>query len=422
MTSIHELLRTVPIPPMAMVRQSLPRPRLDNVPGEVRRVLSQSGLSALLHQDMRVAITCGSRGIRNIPAILRETAAFCRRLGAEPFIFPAMGSHGGATARGQYEYLHGLGVTEQACGCPIISSMETVVLGRTPDGLPVFIDQAAYQADGIIVVGRIKAHTAFRGRYESGLMKMMAVGMGKREGAEVCHSTGFRRMSEIMPAVARVVLERANILLGLGILENAYDETCLIQALPPEEIPRQEPLLLEQAKELLGRIYLPETDLLIVDRIGKNISGDGSDPNIAGNFCGPYASGGLRAEKRVVLDLTEETQGNAMGVGLYDATTRRLYNKIDLEKTYMNPIVSTAINMARIPLIMDCDRDAIAVCLKTSPEIDSENPRVIRIRDTQHINEIFVSRAHLEEVERHPRMELAGPFTPLPFLDNGDLW
>ena len=371
---------------------------------------------------MRIAITCGSRGICNITVILREIVEFCKSRGAHPFIFPAMGSHGGATAKGQEEYLSGLGVTEQACGCPILSSMDTDCLGKTSEGYPVYIDRTAHAADGIIVVGRVKAHTAFRGPYESGLMKMMAVGMGKRAGAESCHVTGFRLMHKIMPAIAKAILERANILLGLAIVENAYDETCILKALCPQEIPVQEPLLLEQAKALMGRIYLSETDLLIVDQIGKNISGDGSDPNIAGNFCCPYVSGGLNAKKRVVLDLTAETQGNAMGVGLYDATTLRLYNKIDLEKTYINPIVSTAINMARIPLIMDNDRDAIAVCLKTTPEVDLRDPRIIRIRNTQHIEELLVSPAHRAEVESHPNMEIVGPFRPLPFGKDGNLW
>lgn len=422
MSVVHNAIQNVFIPPMAPVKQHLPRPVISDVPGAVREQLLKSCLPHVIHEDMKIAITCGSRGISNIPDILRVIADFCKSKGAAPFIFPAMGSHGGATAAGQTEYLAGLGITEDACGCPIVSSMDTVLLGHTPEGYPAFIDRTAYEADGIIVVGRVKAHTAFRGPYESGLMKMIAVGMGKCEGAEVCHRTGFRLIHEIIPSVARLILERANILLGLAIVENAYDETCILQALSPEEIPLQEPLLLKQAKDLMGRIYIPQTDLLIVDQIGKNISGDGSDPNIAGNFCCPYATGGLTAEKRVVLDLTEETQGNAMGVGLYDATTRRLYKKIDFEKTYINPIISTAINMVRVPLIMESDRDAIAVCLKTTPEADPQNPRIIRIRDTRHVDEIMVSPAHLAEIEAHPNMEIAGPFRPLPFGPDGNLW
>ncbi len=422
MSLIHELLQDVVIPPMALVRQNLPRPQIEHISDTLLAELVQINQTNLIRPGMSIAITCGSRGISNIPFILHIIVEFCRNKGAAPFIFPAMGSHGGSTSKGQLECLAGLGVTERTCGCPIVSEMETVCIGNTPEGYPAYIDNAAYNADGIIVVGRVKPHTAFRGQYESGLMKMLAVGMGKREGAEVCHTTGFRLMHQIMPAVATVVLEKAKILFGLAIVENAYDETCILKALLPEEIPVQEPQLLKRAKELMGRIYLPETDLLIVDQIGKDISGDGSDPNIAGNFCCQYASGGLTAEKRVALDLTDGTQGNAMGVGLYDAISMRLFQKIEIEKTYINPIVSTAINMARIPMVMACDRDAIAVCLKTTPEIDHRNPRIIRIRDTKHVDEMFVSAAHEREVLEHPLMEFITEFAPLSFSKNGNLW
>lgn len=420
--SVHALLKDAFIPEMAPVIQHLPHPVLLDVEQSVREELDKSGLAARLHPEMTVAISCGSRGISNIAAILREIVRFCKQHRAKPFIFPAMGSHGAATGEGQREVLASLGITEAACGCPIISSMETVCLGRTPEGYPVYLDQSADRADGIIVVGRIKSHTAFRGPYESGLMKMIAVGMGKREGAEVCHQTGFRNIHKIMPALARVVLERKNILLGLGILENAYDETCMLRALSAQEIPLEEPALLEQAKSWMGRIYLPRTDILVVDRIGKNISGDGGDPNVTGNFCSPYASGGIQAEKRVVLDLTEETQGNAMGAGMYDTTTVRLYRKIDFDKTYTNPLISTAIHMAKIPMVLDSDHDAIAAALKASPEIDRQNPGIVRIQDSAHIQRIYVSRAHEKEVIAHPQLELAGPFAPMPFDEEGNLF
>ncbi len=422
LTSTSQILKDVYIPPMALVRQILPRPRIDDVAAAVRSELKDSVLSNTLRSGMSVAISCGSRGITNIPLIMREIAAFCKSRGAEPFIVPAMGSHGGATAQGQTEVLANLGVTEEFCGCPIRSSMETVRLGTTDGGYPVYLDKYASQSDGIIVVGRIKAHTAFRGSYESGLMKMMAVGLGKKDGAEVCHSTGFRLMHSIMPAVANGILHSGKILLGVAIIENAYDETCTLKALAPQQIPEEEPELLLQAKNLMGRLYLPETDLLIIDRIGKNISGDGSDPNVAGNFCCPYASGGLKAEKRTVLDLTDETHGNAMGIGLYDTTTQRLFNKIDFDTTYVNPLVSSAINMARIPMIMRNDHDAIAACLRASSEIDHEAPRIIRIQDSAHIEHIYVSAAHREEVLADDRMELLSPFLPMKFTKDGNLW
>lgn len=421
-SSVHTMLQDIFIPEMAPVRQILPRPVLRDVAGSVREELRNSGLAERLTPGMTVAVSCGSRGISNIAVIMREIIGFCKSCGANPFIFPAMGSHGASTAEGQRQVLAGLGVTEETCGCPIISSMETVQLGRTPEGYPVYLDKAADGADGIIVVGRVKAHTAFRGPYESGLMKMIAVGMGKCRGAEVCHTTGFRLIHEIMPAVARVVLERKNILLGFAILENAYDETCRLCAMQAAEIPEKEPELLKQAKAWMGRIYLPQTDILVVDQIGKNISGDGGDPNIIGNFCSPYADGGIQAKKRVVLDLTPETQGNAMGVGMYDATTMRLYRKIDFDKTYTNPLISTAIHMAKIPMVLDSDHDAVAAAIKASPEIDRWNPRIIRIQDSAHIQRIHVSKAHEKEVLQHPRLEFEGPYAPMPFDEGGDLF
>lgn len=420
--STSRILKDVYIPPLALVRQKLPRPKIDHVCDAVCDELKSSALPSKLRDGMSVAISCGSRGITNIAEIIREISNFCRSYGAKPFIVPAMGSHGGATDDGQAEVLKSLGVTEEFCGSPIRSSMETVRLGTTPEGYPIYLDRYASQADGIIVVGRIKAHTAFRGEYESGLMKMMAVGLGKRDGAQVCHMTGFRLIDTIISSVANGILQHANILLGMAIVENAYDETCILRALEPQKIPLEEPKLLVRAKELMGRIYLPETDLLIIDRIGKNISGDGADPNVTGNFCCPYASGGLKAEKRIVLDMTDETHGNAMGIGLYDATTQRLFDKINFDVTYINPLVSSAINMAKIPMIMNSDHDAIAACLKSTPEIDHDNPRIIRIKDSAHIDEIYVSQAHYAEVLADSRMELLSSFEPMEFSPEGNLW
>lgn len=422
MEVFSQLVQNVFIPRMAHVYQRMERPVIKNIPEVLRVEIGRTEIAESIKPGMRIAISCGSRGVANIALVIRELVNICKGRGAKPFIFPAMGSHGGATAVGQLETLTSLGVTEEYCGCPVISSMETVNPCKTKSGIPIFIDKAAWHADGIIVVGRIKAHTAFRGQYESGLMKMIAIGLGKRDSAEACHVTGFRLMHKIIPEVACTTLQLNHILFGIGLIENSYDETCIIKALTPAEIPCEEPGLLERSKQLMARIYLTETDLLIVDRIGKNISGDGADPNITGNFCCPYASGGLKAQRRVVLDLTDETQGNAMGVGMYDATTRRLFQKIDFNKTYTNPIISTAINMARIPIIMDSDHDAIAVCLKTSTEIDIQNPRIIRISDSLHIGEIYVSEAHLEEVRCHPKMEIIGGPQPFPFDENGNLW
>lgn len=407
---------------MVKVRQIFDRPVLKDVEGEVRRQLSQEKISSAIKPGMRIAISAGSRGITNIALILRAIVSFCKEKGADPFIIPAMGSHGGATAEGQLEILHSYGITEEYCGCKIISSMETTQIGYTPEGHPVWIDKYAAASDGIIVVNRIKAHTAFRGEYESGLMKMMTIGLGKQKGAEVCHKAGFKHMHHLVPLFGKSIIKYAPILFGLGIIENAYDETCKLAALLPGEIITEEPKLLIEAKKLMGRIWFDETDVLIVDKIGKNISGDGADPNITGAFLTPYAEGGIKAQRRIVLDLTDETHGNAAGIGVFDATTQRLFNRMNLEITYPNAVTNTVLSMVKIPIIMENDRDAIAVAIKSCNEIDYNNVRIIRIRDTAHLDEIWVSENMLDEVRDNPHLEQISDPEPLPFDEKGNLW
>jgi hypothetical protein len=407
---------------MALVRQIFDRPVLEDLITEVRRELAQEKIAAAIRPGMRIAITGGSRGVANIALILREIASICRERGAIPFIVPAMGSHGGATAEGQLEVLESYGITEEYCGCEIISSMETKQISVTSEGHPVLIDKHAAEADGIILVNRIKGHTAFSGVYESGLMKMMTIGLGKQEGAEVCHMSGFKHMHHLVPLFGISILSNSPVIFGLGLIENAYDETCKITALLPDEIISEEPKLLLEAKKLMGHIWIEETDVLVVDKIGKNISGDGADPNVSGSFATPYASGGIKAQRRAVLDLTDETHGNANGMGVFDATTRRLFNRTSLEKTYPNAVTNTVLLMVKIPIIMDSDKDAIAVAIKACNEIDYDNARVIRIRDTSHIDEIWVSENLLPEVRQNPHLEQISEPEPMPFDAQGNLW
>ncbi len=263
-----------------------------------------------------------------------------------------MGSHGGATAEGQRRVIEGYGVTEAFIGCEIRSSMETVLIGTAPNGKPVRIDKNACEADGIIVCGRVKPHTGFRGPYESGIMKMMAIGLGKQFGAEIIHEDGFGRFREYIPMFGTVILRNAPILCGLALLENGYDQTREIVSLTPEEIITKEPELLLRAKGYMPRILFDSCDVLIVDQMGKNISGDGMDPNISGRFPTPFAEGGINAQRVAVLDLTEESHGNACGIGLADITTSRLFHKIDLEQTYPNAITNTVVGEMKIPMIM----------------------------------------------------------------------
>lgn len=414
------LVSDVLLPEMVKVRQIFERPVIKDIEQELHAQLSRESINSLIKKDTRIALTCGSRGVANIALILKIVAKICREKGAKPFIVPAMGSHGGATAEGQCQILGSYGVTEDECGCPIMATMETKQIGEA-GGYPVLIDRYAGEADGIIVIGRIKPHTCFRGEYESGLMKMMAVGLGKQEGAGLCHVSGFRNIHTMIPLLGNAILDNAPVLFGIGLVENAYDETALIRALLPDEIRTEEPKLLETAKSLIGQIYLKDVDVLVIDRIGKNISGDGADPNVTGRYGTPYASGGLAPQSMVVLDLTDETHGNANGLGLFDATTERLYRKINFDTMYPNSITTKILHMLKIPMVMENDRDCIAVALKSCIDIDHSNPRIVRIRDTMALEYIWVSTALLPYVRENRQLEIVGSPEPFCFDSSGNL-
>ena len=340
-------------------------------------------------------------------------------------IVPAMGSHGGATAEGQLQILKDYGITEEAMGCPVKSSMETVQIGIS--GVrhqPVFMDKNASEADGIILYNRIKPHTSFRGPYESGLMKMMAIGLGKQKGAESIHHQSPAIMHELVEEYGRTILENAPVLGGIAIIENAYDDTYLIKGLSPEEIISEEPKLKEISYKTIAHLLFDKCDVLVVDKIGKNISGDGMDPNVSGRFVQPkYCSGGIQAEKCVILDLTDETHGNAQGIGLAEVTTRRLFNKMKLEMTYPTGVTNTFLHLMKIPMIMDNDREALQLALMCCPEAeDHDHMKMIRIPNTAHIGVIEISEGMLPLVENNPNFEVLTEPYDLPFDENGNLF
>jgi hypothetical protein len=419
------LCAEVGLPEMIRVKQLFDRTRIDtaDIPEAVFAELSRPELGNPVKGGMRIAITCGSRGVANVAVITRAVADFVKSRGARPFVVPAMGSHGGATAEGQRALLEGYGVTEAFIGCPVVSSMETVVVGKSEEGHGVRIDRNAAEADGIIVAGRIKPHTDFRGPYESGIMKMMAIGLGKREGADICHRNGFGYMARMVPMFGRCVIKNAPVILGFGILENAYCETCKFAALRPGEIEEKEPALLEEARSHLPLIPFESADVLVVDRIGKDISGDGMDPNITGaSPCSPYVSGGVSAGRTVILDLTPETHGSAMGIGAAHTITRRLFNKIDFDASYVNAVTSRGIDFVRIPCILDTDREAVQLALRTCVGCDPEHPRIIRIADSLHTETIRISTALRKEAEANKRLQIQGGPEPWPFNGEGNLW
>lgn len=421
---IAELLKSTPLPKMVKIKEKFDDTCIpvDQIHDTVFEQLGQKKLEGMIKPDMRIAITVGSRGISNIPLIVRSIADFVKSQGGQPFVVPAMGSHGGATAEGQRAVIEGYGVTEEAIGCPILSSMETVEIGRTEEGQPVRMDKNAYEADGIIVCGRIKPHTGFRGPYESGLMKMMAIGLGKQAGAEIIHQDGFGHFKKNIPMFGTVILRNSKVICGLALVENAYDHTREIVGLTPDEIITEEPVILQRAKSYMPRILFDSCDVLIVDEIGKNISGDGMDPNISGRFPTPYATGGIDAQRVVVLDLTKESHGNACGIGLADVTCMRLFEKFDKEATYPNAITNTVTGELKIPMIMYNDKQAIQLGIKSCNEIDRAHPRVIRIKNTMQIKTIEISEGMLEEAAQNPDIEILTQPEEMHFNEQDNLW
>lgn len=319
------------------------------------------------------------------------------------------------------DMLAALGVTEESCGCPIISSMETKVIGQTAEGHVVQIDRHAAEADGIIVINRIKPHPVFVAPYESGLMKMMTIGLGKQKQAEVVHQMGFENFHHLIPLFGNAVLDHANILFGLAIIENAYDQTNRLVALTPECIRQEEPSLLLDAKAKMPRLLPGYADILVVDKMGKDISGDGMDPNITGRFCQYYTGKPNFTAKRVaVLDLTEATHGNFIGIEAADVTTRRVIDKADPEQTYPNSL--TSCGNQHMPMYMKNDREAIQCAIKISTGIDLNDARIIRIPDTLHVTDIMVSENMLPEILQRNDMQVLGEPEEWPFDENGNLW
>lgn len=414
-------MEEVPIPGMCRVRQRFDRDGISDVAAVLREKLNDEKLKARIRPGMRVVLTGSSRQIANMPLILKKLAAFVRAQGGEPCIIPAMGSHGGATAEGQKALLEGYGITEDYCGCPILSSMETVRVGQLPDGDEVRMDRFAHEADAVIVVGRIKAHIAFRGTYESGLVKMMAIGMGKRAGADSLHRAGFGKMGERLPLYAKVVFDNCNMIFGVAPIENEFDQTCRIEVIPAEEIFDREPELLHYAKSRLPRILLPETDVLIVGEIGKNFSGSGMDPNVTGTFGTPYATGGIQKQRVVVLDLSEQTHGNFIGLGMADTTTKRAFEKLDTNAAYFNMLTSTVLCVGKIPMVLEDDKLAIQAALKTLTQMDREHIRMVYLKNTLSLETIMVSEALLEQVRGRDDMEILEQPHPLSFDSEGRL-
>lgn len=398
--TVSKLLRDVPIPKMFHATQTFPRQVIQpsEIPQVVAKELSQEKFASKIKPGMQIAITAGSRGIGNVDIITKAIVDFVKSCGATPFIVPAMGSHGGACAEGQLEVLESYNITSKSMGCDIRSSMEVVDLGVSDTGRPVYIDKIAYNSDGIIVSCRLKPHNAFRGPYESGPCKMMAVGLGKQKGAEAVHSNGMGRIGQNIPSIAKVILEKAPILFAVPCMENAYDETCRIEAIDACDILTREPELLKYAFTNMPKLIVGECDVLVVDEIGKNYSGTGVDPNITGTFSTKYASGGIKVQRTCFLDLSDASHGNALGVGLASFITKRIFDKMDIEKMYPNCFTSTVIESARIPCVVATDMEAVQGCIRTCVGIDKDTVRIVRIPNSLHIGRIMLSESYYKDV------------------------
>ncbi len=411
-------------PKVYRLRQNFDRTVVQDIPGTVKAELKKLSLEKRVKPGQRVALTAGSRGVANIAVILKAAVEHLKSLGTQPFIFPAMGSHGGATAEGQTALLAHYNVTEAFTGAPVLSSMEAVEIGKTGDGVPVYIDKNASQADWIIVVNRIKPHTKFKAPIESGLMKMMAIGMGKQKGAEYYHKAALHyTFPKIIVDAGREVLKKAPVLCGIGTVENGYDETAKIAALNPDEIESRERELLELAKKMMPRLPFNEIDLLIVDEMGKDISGTGIDPNVTGrnrDLIGVFPHP-TNVKRLFVRDLTENSNGNATGIGLADLTTKRLVDKINYQAMYMNCMTGISIEKAAVPMHFETDQEAIKVGLGSVGLTPPEKSKIVRIKNTLLVDEVEVSEVYGEELKKRSDLEILESPKPMSFDRRGNL-
>jgi hypothetical protein len=400
---------------MLRVRQNFPRPVVRDIPGTVQARLAASGLPVKAGDT--VAVGAGSRGIANIATIVGATVSYLKELGARPFVFPAMGSHGGGTPDGQLSVLAHYGITEATMGCPVRATMDVVQVGEAL-GLPVWLDRFAAEADWIGLVNRVKPHTDFKGSIESGLFKMMTIGLGKYKGAIQYHRANVQHSYErVITTVGREMLAKARIGFGLGIAENGYDETAEIQAFNAANLEEGERRLLKTAREWMARLPFSSIDVLIVEEMGKNISGSGMDTNVIGRPTNPHEPfpNDPRILWIVALDLTEESYGNATGVGNADFTTRRLVDRIDMKPTLINCITACSPGMAKVPATYETDREAVETALSCIGLTPAEQARVVHIKNTLMIGELEVSEAYASEVRTRADLTVIGDLTPLAF-------
>ncbi len=417
------LLKDVPLPRFVRVENQVKTGDISraDIPDLIRERMAKRDVLKRVKPGDRVAVAVGSRGIHNHDAIVRAIVTQLQKVGAQPFIIPAMGSHGGATAEGQLEVLAGYGITEETMGVPVISSMETTRVGRTPSGIEVHIDSHAAGADWIVPVNRIKPHTDFLGPHESGLMKMLTIGCGKQYGASLCHTRGFPEMAKNVTEIGHVILATGRVLFGLAVIEDALDLTYKLEAIPGEAIADEETQLLQEAKALIPRLPFEKVDALILTEIGKEISGSGMDPNVTGRSSNLGTTRPF-LDRIAVLDLTELSHHNGVGMGLSDVTTRRFFDKFRFEATYPNGITSHDLSSLKLPPVMPSDRTAIQMMLHSLPEVARPNgPRVVWMRNTLSVKSYLISEALAREAASIPGMRVTQSVGEIPFDESGNI-
>ena len=410
-------------PEVARVSQSFDQPELDDVPAAVARAILESKISSRVRSGGSIALTVGSRGIAGIDQIAREAVSALKSLGFAPFIVAAMGSHGGGTSEGQRALLASFGVTEARVGCPIRSEMETVQLGLNSMGLPIHFDKNALEADGIVLLNRIKPHTSFTGRYESGLLKMLTIGLGKHLGASQVHKLGLAGLKKLLPEVGAFLLEKTTVALGVALLENAREHTAKVVGVEPEDILDAEPRLLDEARELMARLPFDQIDILVVGELGKNYSGTGLDPNVIGRQRVETMPDLPRpiVTRLAVLDLSVETHGNALGIGLADLTTDRVVKAIDPKPMRVNSMTSNFLTRARVPLSLADDSEVLNACIDTCWRVDPAEARLVIIPNTLELTTLWVTKPFAAEVEAITGLAFESDFKPLPFDAHGNL-
>ncbi len=410
MPVLPEAARNIKLPEMIHVKQIFPDDYIDPmiIPDVVKREIATERIRCRVKPGQSVAVLVGSRGITNINLIVKQTVDSLLDLGTSPFIVPAMGSHGGGNAEMQRQIIAGYGITEQAMGVPIKASMETVVIGETRGGVPVHMDKNAYAADAVVPIARIKTHTDFKGPIESGMCKMLAIGCGKHNGCSALHREGFDRFHELIPDVARVYIEKKNIAFGIAIVENAHDHVNMIKAVPGNRFLDEEPALLLYSKSLMPKLQFEDIDVLIVEQIGKDITGSGMDPNIMGRLSYGLAPEykGPKIKRIVVLGLTPGTHGNATGIGVADFTVKSVRDSIDWEATYANSIASCDPIGGFLPVVLDTEEDAIRAAIQTCLHIDRNNAKVVRIKNTLELIDIQISKNLLSYCENSDLFEV----------------